>query len=343
MQQIKKQKQYSFAAYIIFLCLIFGLAGALVWFYKHEKQELNITDLTKTSVHLKWQHNAQFAGMYVANANDLYKDSGLAVDFLETTGEEDSGTEAILSGKADFAVVSAGELLDDVENNKPIKAVAAIYQNTPAVYGFLADSNIKTPSDLANKVLGTPNRSKYPMIFYKILTSKYKIPSNLISFKSTGYTPIISLRDKKVDAAIFYRGEGAYMAKYRKVNVNTFKPEDHGIFLYDDIIITTDKKISENPDQVEKFVKATLEGWQKVLENPDDAITDTLPYTSGQYKDIDLEKEILQQNLPLLTDNDKVAVGTMTAKKWQDIYAMYSRNILTTSVDFTKTYDLNFF
>jgi len=59
----------------------------------------------EVTVRLKWVHQAQFAGMYVAVEKGFYKDRYLAVNLLPFSFEEPT-MEAVVEGNAVFGQVS---------------------------------------------------------------------------------------------------------------------------------------------------------------------------------------------------------------------------------------------
>ncbi len=100
-------------------------------------------------VQLKWYHGAQFAGVYAADQNGLSAEQDIDVSIREGAMEIGK-VEALLSGDADFAIVSACEVLSRrSEEGAPIVAIAAIYQISPSVYFSKVERGIETPEDLA--------------------------------------------------------------------------------------------------------------------------------------------------------------------------------------------------
>ena len=100
------------------------------------------TNLEKVSLQLKWHHQFQFAGYYVAKYKGYYKDEGLDVELIE--GGPQATYEDILSGKVNFGVGDSKILLARMEN-RPIVALAAIFQHTPDGIITRTDSRITVP------------------------------------------------------------------------------------------------------------------------------------------------------------------------------------------------------
>jgi len=56
------------------------------------------------SVRLKWMHQTQFAGIYVADQEGYYAEEGLIVEIEPIDLERQVTTEYVLSGENDFAM-----------------------------------------------------------------------------------------------------------------------------------------------------------------------------------------------------------------------------------------------
>jgi ABC-type nitrate/sulfonate/bicarbonate transport system substrate-binding protein len=108
--------------------------------------------LTPITVQLAWTHNAQFAGMYVANQKGYYASEGLAVTFAQGGPTTDS-IEAVLSGKIQLGIGAADAFLIACSTGKPVSAIAVIYRRSSHVYVALAGSEISRPQDFVGKII----------------------------------------------------------------------------------------------------------------------------------------------------------------------------------------------
>ena len=82
-------------------------------------------------VQLKWKHQFQFAGYYIAKEKGYYNDFHLNV-ILKEGNESCNPLDSVLSGKASFGIAGS-ELLIEKNNGKPIKVLLSIYQHSPLV------------------------------------------------------------------------------------------------------------------------------------------------------------------------------------------------------------------
>ena len=105
------------------------------------------------TVRLKWFHQAQFAGFYVANDKGLYKSAGLNVD-IQPGGPDFPAIQMVAGGSEQFGVTGADQILIARSKGVPVVALAVIFRRNPFVLFSLAKSGIKTPADYVGKKVG---------------------------------------------------------------------------------------------------------------------------------------------------------------------------------------------
>lgn len=331
-------KKHSHLPVFLILSLVF-IGFIVLASYLSYRQKI---DKSAIKVGLKWAHNAQFAGIYLAESKNLYKDAGLNIKLNEPSSDQRATIDSLLSGENDFVIVSPLEVLDYIANNKPIKAVAAIYQESPTVVASLPESNIKEPKDLKGKVLGTPRTETFSFSMYKFLVGKYQVPANSVDYKNIGFNALDELLSKKVDAISIYRTKLYLPEGYPDPNLNIIKPEDYGIHMYNDVIVTTDKLIEERPEIVQAFITATIKGWEYALDYPEEAVGVTMPYTTGVLSDTEFQKHIINGSIPLIRPNSNKDIGQMKASRWLEMYHLYKTTVISAEFDVSRAYTIDF-
>lgn len=106
----------------------------------------------KVSVQLKWTHQAQFAGFYVAEEKGYYRDENLDVTLLEGGASVDN-TASLLNGIADFSVLSPENLLGGQSRDKSLTAISIVFRKSAVVYMVRAGSGIRNPYDFIGKTV----------------------------------------------------------------------------------------------------------------------------------------------------------------------------------------------
>ncbi|MCG8000452.1 MAG: ABC transporter substrate-binding protein [Candidatus Thiodiazotropha lotti] len=265
---------------------------------------------------LKWKHQFQFAGYYAAKAKGYYRELGLEVEIREHQGR--APVEVMLEGEADYAVSGANALIKRA-NGYPVVALAAIYQHSPYALLVRGDSDIHRVSDLFGRRVmigtGTQDAALHAMLKRGGLTSDeyIRLPS---SFDAN------SLLSGETDAFNAYMTDQGFLLGQAGVVPRHIMPKDYGIDFYGDVLVTTEQRISEDPEQVENFRKATLKGWAYALANRDEVVDLILQNynTQGMSRahlvyEADVSKELIQ---PLL-----VEIGYMHPERWRQIHEIF--------------------
>src|SRR3984893_3459429 len=105
------------------------------------------------TVRLKWLHQAQFAGFYVAKEKGFYKSAGLNVD-IQPGGPDFPAIQMVNGGSEQFGVTGADQILIARSQGGPVVAIAVIFRRNPFVLFSLAKSGIQTPADYVGKNVG---------------------------------------------------------------------------------------------------------------------------------------------------------------------------------------------
>ncbi|MEN9407650.1 MAG: hypothetical protein RLZZ455_866 [Candidatus Parcubacteria bacterium] len=261
------------------------------------------------SIQLKWRHNPQFAGIYVAEKKGYFKEKNLHVTLYERDKQADV-IDRVEDGKLDFAIVGPLDLFKALERGEKIKAVAAFYQDSPSVIVARKDSGINSPKDLANKTLSGFTPGTQSSILYEILLNEAEVDGSSISYRYIGFEHAKALAEKKVDAVSMYR-TNLYLLQKNGVEYTLITPENFGIESYDDFLITSDSMIEKNPVLVRDVVKAIRKGWDYTFAHPEEALEITRPYEAIAYHDKEYERDILKRSKELMQPLPEVQIGTM--------------------------------
>lgn len=274
-------------------------------------------DLREVSVQLKWKHQFQFAGFYAAIDQGYYKDVGLNVKLLELTPNI-SPVDPLIAGRIQFAVADTGALIYH-SNGVPVVALANIFQQSPTILMALASSGIRTLEDIRGK---------------RIMLSGGYLNAELMAMLSTAgiYNDDVKLIGINPDISILVQGETdtyngyttnePYFLQQQNIPFITFTPRDYGIDFYGDTLITTESVIDNDPEMVDNFVKATMQGWEYAVENPEQIVDLILTEYNTQQKTREHllfeATETIKSILPNL-----VPIGYMHKQRWQHIQQVF--------------------
>lgn len=279
-------------------------------------------ELTPVSVQLKWLHQAQFAGMYVAKEKGFYEEEGLDVTIKEATLKTNVVDE-VMSDDFDFGVNNPVNLIIARGQGKKIKALAVIYQISPYALVASKESGVTSPADFLGKRLGVSGSNAFGIVLYDFLFKKFNIPEEKIKVKGFGFDIVSYLKKNEVDVIDIYRTDQVYLLKEMGIEYTLILPEYYGYDIFDDVLTTSEIFLREHPERVRAFVQATLRGWEYVLENPNEAVDITIGYvTDEKYKEIEYQKFILGQSLRLIKPRKGDPLGKMDFIRWNRLYSI---------------------
>jgi len=116
-----------------------------------------------------------------------------------------------------------------------------------------------------------------------------------------------------------YLTGGLIKLRRKGVDLNLIWPGDYGVHFFSDTLATSERMISEHPELVERFLRASLEGWRDAVGDVDQAVRVTLHY--ARIKEAALQTEMMTAMLPLVhTGEDRI--GWMKPAAWEQMQAV---------------------
>ncbi|MDZ7843462.1 MAG: ABC transporter substrate-binding protein [Anaerolineales bacterium] len=284
---------------------------------------------------LKWFHQAQFAGFYVAQEQGYYEEENLDVIFLEG-GPEVDVLEQVQSGNADLGIYSPEDILIARGQGQPLVALAVIYQLNPMVFVSLEEGEIHHPADLLGRTISLAPGGE---IQFQAMMKKLDLELDRVEIKPFSYD-YESFYTGEVDVIEAYATGGLIRIHQQGLDVNTIWPGDYGVQFYSDTLFTTAERITGQPDLLERFLRASLKGWQDTIEDQSAAVEITLRY--AKEADPDLQAQMLNASIPLIHTGD-YPLGWMDHDRWRGMHdTLLDQGLLDQPVDLTEVYTNRF-
>jgi NitT/TauT family transport system substrate-binding protein len=292
----------------------------------------------EVTVQLAWTHEALFAGFYAADQQGYYAAEGLEVTLLPRPGPGADTIAVVMDGTAAFGVDYGAGLVISRSQDQPTTAIATIYRRHPLAFITLAGSGITRPHDFPGHTIRTlvPGSSA---VAFEAMMARLGLDSDSVEQVDVGF-----------DLSPFFAGEldiwPAFMnstvltAREQGYQVNLILPEDYGVHLYGYTLFTTEQLIRENPDLVLRFLRATLQGWQWAVENPEEAGPLALKYDPEL--DAAHQVAVMEASVPLIhTGEDQI--GWMRAEVWEGMHdILLEQGLLDEPLDVDEVYTMEF-
>ena len=252
-----------------------ALAGALMLTTLSgcsKKEEKSANKGEKVTIVLDWTPNTNHTGLYTALENGYYKDQGLDVEIVQPP--EGGAASLVASGKADFGISYQEEVTyaKTSDDPLPIKAIAAVIQHNSSGFASPKDKNIKTPKDFEGKIYGGWG-SESETAAIKAVMEKTGADFDKVTIADIGQDDFFTATTNSVDFAWIYEGWDVVQAKLKNFDLNfiPLNQFDKRLDYYTPVIISNETLLNDNPELAKKFMKATTEGYQFAIDNPEEA------------------------------------------------------------------------
>lgn len=281
----------------------------------------------KYVIQLKWFHQFQFAGYYMAEKKGYYLDAGIKVDIREGGPSIDVSKE-VLSGAAHFGVLGSELLLHRAESREVVVLAPIMQHSIRAVFADKS-KGINYLSDLAGQ---------------QLMLNISELPEFMAMFKNEGI-PFESLmvESKSSDAnRLFLEGRIAglngsianqpYTFESAGKDFITFRPLTYGIDFYGDTLFTTESLAYGETKLVNDFLNASLKGWKYAFDNPEETIRVIIEDYNSSKKSDHLYYEF--EKLKSLIAPELVQIGHNNPERWKHIEAVYKDlNMISGQID----------
>ncbi|MFC4811910.1 ABC transporter substrate-binding protein [Paenibacillus sp. GCM10023250] len=258
-----------------------------------------------------WYAKGEDGGYFAALQQNYYKDAGINMT-ITPGGPQISAMTLVASGKADFGISYADDILLAREQGIPVVGVLAGFQYSPQVLIHHADDKIESFADIGDRtVYVTPGT-----LYWEYIKHKF----SLTNAKPMAYTGqlVNFIKDKKSLNQGYITNEPYALGK-QGVDVSLLKIADSGYANYADVLFTTEDYLAQHPDVVKAVVEASQKGWSYYLDNY--KTVNPFIKTYNQEATLDaMDYEAEHEKEFILTDEAKAnGIGTMTADRWNEL------------------------
>lgn len=303
---------------------------------------LGLTGCTKNemiTVSLDWTPNTNHTGIYVAKDKGYYEEAGLDVVIIQPA----SGTaeQLVAAGQAEFGISFQENVTFARLEEMPIVSIATIIQHNTSGFASLKDKGIISPKDFEGKKYGGWG---IPMeeATIKALMEKYDADYEKVEILTTGSTDFLAASPQDIDFAWIFEGWTGIEAQIRGIELNYIDvgKENAALDYYTPIIITNEKNIKENADIVEKFMKATTQGYNYAITNPEDAAEILLSNVP------ELDRELVIKSQEFLSDKYQAEASQWGIQKdevWQRYTDwLFDNRLIESKIDINEAFTNKF-
>jgi ABC-type nitrate/sulfonate/bicarbonate transport system substrate-binding protein len=281
------------------------------------------------SLALSWTPNTDYTGVYVAQQLGYYKDAGITLKILPYGS---TAPETLVSkGAADFGFSYEAGVVYGRAAGLDIVSVFSPNQKGTYAIAVRADRNdIASPKDLDGKVyagFGSPD--EVPELQTVIKNAGGKGDFTRVTLNTSAYQAVYA---GQADFTISVKTWDGVEAGLVGKPVKFFELTDYGFpEQYSNLIISSSKYLTANPDVAKRFIAATQKGYAYAADNPKQAAQLVIDANPGVFSNPQL---VFDSEALLAKDNYRKdangVVGTQKATVWSDYGDFLVKNKLVT-------------
>jgi NitT/TauT family transport system substrate-binding protein len=255
---------------------------------------------------LNWFPEAEHGGFFQAVINA----KGEVPYRIESGGPDVPVLQKVATGKSDFGVVNADDVVNAQSQGADVVALMAPLYTHPRCIMLRKDSGVKSIAEIKNMTLAMSSRPafshwlqhKYPFEGVKVVP----YPGSILPFT----------QDPKFGQQAYSISE-PFLAKEKGVEPLVLMVSELGFNPYGSVLITRRELIEKDPERVRKVVVASQRGWQLYLQNGEKAHKRIHALNPEMGMDILAfgHKEMKK----LLDPRVNHPFGTMVAERWQTL------------------------
>jgi NitT/TauT family transport system substrate-binding protein len=290
----------------------------------------------KVILQADWYPQPEHGGFYTALAQGLYAREGLDVE-IQPGGPYVSVEKQVSSGAAQFGMSSTDKIYESIADGQPLIAVAATMQHDPQGVMVRTDSPIRSFADLNGHTVAIKTGSTWWEFIVKRyqLTNVHEVPAmmNVANF----------VADPNYVQQAFATSE-PFFAKQAGIETRVLLTSDAGYNPYR-VMFTTRDFVTQHPDIVAKFVRASIAGWSDYLADPTAAhalIAKLNPALNPQWMDFTWHA-LRDGHFVAGDDPSGSELGQMNAERWKTMYQqLIDLRVIDKPFDPATAYTLQF-
>ena len=288
------------------------------------------------SIVLDWYPNAIHSFLYVAQEKGYFAEEGLnlVVNFPANTND---GISLPAAGKADLGMYYLQDaILTAVEEDVPIVSVGAVAQKSLDVVISLKENGIETAADLAGKKIGYAGTA-LSEAKVECMLEQAGLTAEDCELIDVGFDLLTATTTGQVDATIGNMvNHEVPQLEEQGIAINYFSPTDFGVPEYYELVFLAGRDaVENNPEKLQKFLRAAQKGFDFMQENPEEALQILLDNQNAENFPLSpsVEKASMDVLLPAMETADAPFMSQDVAVWQENADWLYERGLLSEQTD----------
>lgn len=246
-----------------------AVSGALGAGLLRGGREARAAGLTRATLRLNFNPNAEHAPYYLGKKKNFYADQGIDLTILPGTGSAAAVT-LVGAGDSMFGVAVADAVTVGRAQKIPVTSLGVLLQNSPTVLASLKSKNITKPTDLYRKKVGD-NPASTVHAFWNAFLKINNLDGGRITVVNVTASvgPLVA---GSIDAAGLLLTNEVVVIENRGLALNILNYADYHVRSYGQTLFTNEALLNGNRDLAKRMALATFKSWTYTLDHVDEAI-----------------------------------------------------------------------
>lgn len=281
---------------------------------------------SKVKIALDWIIGGRHAPWLVAVEKGYYADEGLDVEVLRGFGNANT-VQRVVTGEVQFAYTDfPTSILARAEGSK-VKTIAMILARNPQTFFSLKKTGITKPKDLEGRTIVSNAGSASPKLF-PLFAEINGVDATKVKWVTVEpAAKAAMLISGSADVVEYFLMQRPLLEREAATlgGINTMHWADYGFQLYSNGVAVTEDYLARNGDLVRRFLRATVKGFQRTFEDPNEAVTlirKSHPTLDPEVTRVEVD---ILKNLVLTDDAKTHGIGYMDEAKAKTARDIMSR------------------
>jgi NitT/TauT family transport system substrate-binding protein len=261
---------------------------------------------------LDWVPEPEFGGFYAAREQGAFKAEGLEVT-IQGGGAGVPVVQMVATGKADFGIAGADEVLTARTRGADVIPIFAVYQTSPQGIMVHASRGAKTLAE----ALSGGTLAIEPGLSYAVFLKKK------VGFEKVKVVPydggVARFATDKDFAQQCYATSEPLAARKKGTDPQVFLVADEGYNPYLGVVIARASLWKDKPALVKAFVKGARAGWASYLADPGPANVVMAKLNRGMEPETFAAAAAEQRRFIESDETKRRGLGAMTRERWETL------------------------
>lgn len=255
-------------------------------------------------VHLLWHHQAQFAGIYVADNKGFYEREGIRVELIEG-GPGVNPLHSVVADTADVALTWLPAAIEGRMSGWRIVNIAQVFRHGGTAIICRRDAGVNQPADVTGKYIGAWHIGDEMNVRFWLRAIGVPLDKVSIIAQPENGRALIEGYAACVTAMMYNEYWSILQSGLSPANLMVKRLSEEGIGFLEDGFYASQESLDDprRRDRLARFLRATAAGWAYAAENVDEAhaiVMDVAPKLDPAH-----QRRMLQSVLNLIGDTKR--------------------------------------